>query len=92
MNDAPVLEYHSGRCCRHWKRVVILCPVVKTAILLHFCDSIILLKSGLCERKIVKADHIYVPDPKNKDVYERNYKVFKKLYKTNASNFRELNQ
>ncbi len=35
---------------------------------------------------------IYVPDPKNKDVYERNYKVFKKLYKTNASNFRELNQ
>ena len=43
-------------------------------------------------KKIVKADHIYVPDPKNKDVYERNYKVFKKLYKTNASNFRELNQ
>ena len=42
-------------------------------------------------KKIVKADHIYVPDPKNKDVYERNYKVFKKLYKTNASNFRELN-
>ena len=43
-------------------------------------------------KKIVKADHIYVPDPKNKDAYERNYKVFKKLYKTNASNFRELNQ
>ena len=43
-------------------------------------------------KKIVKSDHIYVPDPKNKDVYERNYKVFKKLYKTNASNFRELNQ
>ena len=43
-------------------------------------------------KKIVNADHIYVPDPKNKDVYERNYKVFKKLYKTNASNFRELNQ
>ena len=43
-------------------------------------------------KKIVKADHIYVPDPKNKDVYECNYKVFKKLYKTNASNFRELNQ
>ena len=43
-------------------------------------------------KKIVKADHIYVPDPKIKDVYERNYKVFKKLYKTNASNFRELNQ
>ena len=43
-------------------------------------------------KKIVKADHIYVPDPKNKYVYERNYKVFKKLYKTNAPNFRELNQ
>ncbi|MBR2550663.1 MAG: hypothetical protein IKE92_11735 [Clostridiales bacterium] len=41
---------------------------------------------------ILNVFYIYVPDPKNKDVYERNYKVFKKLYKTNASNFRELNQ
>ena len=27
----------------------------------------------------------------NKEVYERNYRVFKKLYKSNASNFKDLN-
>lgn len=43
-------------------------------------------------KKLVKADHVYVPDPKNKDVYERNFRVFKKLYTSNASNFKELNQ
>ncbi len=42
-------------------------------------------------RRLVKVEHVYVPDPANKDVYERNYKVFKKLYKANASNFREIN-
>ena len=42
-------------------------------------------------KQLVKADHTYVPNPENKEVYERNYKVFKKLYKTNASNFKELN-
>ena len=43
-------------------------------------------------QQLVKANHIYIPNPGNKDIYERNYKVFKKLYKTNASNFRQLNQ
>ena len=42
-------------------------------------------------RRLVKANHVYVPDPANKGVYERNYKVFKKLYKTNASNFKDIN-
>ena len=42
-------------------------------------------------RQLVKTNHTYVPDPKNKEVYERNYKVFKNLYKSNASNFKELN-
>ena len=42
-------------------------------------------------RQLVKINHTYVPDPKNKEVYERNYKVFKNLYKSNASNFKELN-
>ena len=32
-----------------------------------------------------------MPDPENREVYERNYRVFKKLYKSNASNFREIN-
>ena len=43
-------------------------------------------------QQLVKTNHIYIPNPGNKDIYERNYKVFKKLYKTNASNFRQLNQ
>ena len=43
-------------------------------------------------QQLVKVNRTYIPNPGNKDVYERNYKVFKKLYKTNASNFRQLNQ
>jgi xylulokinase len=42
-------------------------------------------------RQLVKADHVYIPNRENRDVYERNYDVFKKLYKSNASNFRDLN-
>ena len=42
-------------------------------------------------RQLVKANHTYTPDPLNREVYERNYKVFKRLYKSNASNFREIN-
>jgi xylulokinase len=42
-------------------------------------------------RQLVKAEHVYIPNPENRDVYERNYKVFKRLYKSNASNFRDLN-
>ena len=41
-------------------------------------------------RKLVKVNHIYTPDPRNKEVYERNYNVFKNLYKTNASNFKDI--
>jgi xylulokinase len=42
-------------------------------------------------RQLVKVDHVYIPNRENRDVYERNYDVFKKLYKSNASNFRDLN-
>ena len=42
-------------------------------------------------RRLVKADHVYIPNPENREVYERSYKVFKKLYKSNASNFKEIN-
>ena len=41
--------------------------------------------------RLVKANRAYAPDPRNKEIYERNYSVFKKLYKDNASNFRALN-
>ena len=42
-------------------------------------------------RQLVKVETVYVPNPENKKVYNRNYQVFKKLYKANASNFRQLN-
>ena len=42
-------------------------------------------------RRLVKTDRAYIPDPGNKEVYERNYSVFKKLYKDNAMNFKRLN-
>ena len=43
-------------------------------------------------RQLVIVDHTYIPNPENKEVYERNYRVFKKLYKSNASNFKEINE
>ena len=42
-------------------------------------------------RRLVKAEHVYIPNPENREVYERSYRVFKKLYKSNAANFREIN-
>jgi xylulokinase len=42
-------------------------------------------------RRLVKADCVFVPDPKNREVYDRGYRVFKELYKSNASNFRAMN-
>ena len=42
-------------------------------------------------QQLVKANHVYVPDSGNKEIYERNYMVFKKLYKSNASNFKDIN-
>lgn len=42
-------------------------------------------------RRLVKVSHTYTPDPANRIAYERNYRVFRKLYKSNAANFRELN-
>ncbi len=42
-------------------------------------------------QKIVKVEHVYVPNPDHKDIYERHYRVFKKLYKSNAKCFQMLN-
>ena len=43
-------------------------------------------------RRLVKADHVYIPDPENKGIYERSYKVFKNLYKSNALNYKDINK
>ena len=42
-------------------------------------------------RQLVKANQTYVPNLQNKEAYERNYKVFKNLYKSNASNYKIIN-
>ena len=42
-------------------------------------------------RRLVKVERAYVPNHEYKAVYERNYQVFKKLYKSNAANFKALN-
>ena len=42
-------------------------------------------------RQAVKATHVYTPNLDHKDIYERNYRLFQKLYKSNAANFRALN-
>ncbi len=42
-------------------------------------------------KRLVKVSHTYYPDQGNRGIYERNYCVFKKLYKSNAANFNALN-
>ena len=41
--------------------------------------------------KLIKVNAVYKPDPANKEVYDRNYRVFKRLYESNKKNFRDLN-
>lgn len=35
----------------------------------------------------IRAAHTYTPDPTHREVYERNYRVFKRLYPANRKNF-----
>ena len=42
-------------------------------------------------RQLVKTNRTFIPNPKNKEAYERNYKVFKNLYKSNSANFKRIN-
>lgn len=42
-------------------------------------------------KELVKTDQVYMPNSDNQEIYERNYKVFKKLYRSNRNNFSDLN-
>ena len=42
-------------------------------------------------QRLVRANRTYVPNPEDKAVYDRNYNVFKELYKSLARHFRALN-
>lgn len=43
-------------------------------------------------KKLVPANRTYRPNPANKTVYDKGYKVFKNLYKANKTNFAALNE
>jgi len=42
-------------------------------------------------RRLVSVNAVYEPDPSKREIYDRNYRVFKKLYKANAALFHEMN-
>ena len=42
-------------------------------------------------KKLIPAKLVYHPNKENKEVYDRNYKVFKNLHKANKKNFEILN-
>ena len=42
-------------------------------------------------QQLVTVRHAYAPNPANREAYERNYRVFRKLYKTNAASFKRMN-
>jgi len=42
-------------------------------------------------KKLVPASHQYIPNQDNVEIYNRNFKVFKALYRKNRANFKSLN-
>ena len=42
-------------------------------------------------KKLIPAVNTYIPNKENKAVYDKNFEVFKKLYKSNKDNFEALN-
>lgn len=50
------------------------------------------VKSLDVAKYLVKIDCHYFPDPDKRKVYDRNYEVFKKLYKANKDNFAMINK
>jgi xylulokinase len=42
--------------------------------------------------QLVKVNQVYTPRTEYREVYDRNYQVFKKLYQSNAKNFKAMHQ
>lgn len=42
-------------------------------------------------KRLIPAKKTFIPNPKNKEVYDRNYEVYKALYKNNKNAFKALN-
>ena len=50
------------------------------------------LISGVRDAKrLIPADRVYTPDPAPKAVYDKQFEVYKNLYKSNKKNFAVLN-
>ena len=47
--------------------------------------------AGKLSKRLVKVNGVYLPSSDKREVYDRNYGVFKKLYKSNAAHFKALN-
>lgn len=43
-------------------------------------------------RDFIPANAVYEPDLTVREIHDRNYRVFKRLYKSNIKNFKILNQ
>ena len=41
--------------------------------------------------KLIKAEKVFKPNPANKAAYDKNFEVYKELYKTNKNNFKLIN-
>lgn len=50
-----------------------------------------LVKSVGESKKLISVTNTYKPDMKNKSVYDKNFEIFKQLYKANKDNFKALN-
>ena len=58
---------------------------------------LIAIGAGIIEKvpdakKIIPAAKTFVPNADNKPIYDKNFEVFKKLYKANKENFASLNE
>ena len=62
---------------------------VGAAILIGLGRGIIPSIDKVCD--FVKVQKTFVPNPDNKAVYDKNFRVFKSMYKTNKKLFKEIN-
>ena len=61
---------------------------ILTAFLIMFCLTAQAEEAG----KLIPVKAVYRPNMENKAVYDRNYQVFRRLYKSNAKHFKALNE
>ncbi len=43
-------------------------------------------------KKMIRIVNKYIPNPHNKEVYDKNFRVFKNLYRSNKGSFQALSQ